>query len=245
MRMPRFLRPFVIRPYMVMGLGVMIGIYFCAWDLAFPTRAIVAWDCGVATFLGLTFSLMARRASTATLARRAEEADEGRWTILWVSIAAAALTITALVAELSAAKGAAPDQKAVRVALTAVTVGLSWTFVHVVFALHYAHEFYGRPDEHAALQDGVFEVGERTAPGDAKSTRSVRRDGLTFPGEDKTPDFQDFLHFALVIGVANQTADIQITSKAIRRVVTLHGTIAFLFNTVILALAINAAAGLL
>jgi len=47
-----------------------------------------------------------------------------------------------------------------------------------------------------------------------------------------------------VIGVANQTADIQICTKPIRRVVTLHGVLAFVFNTVILALTINLAAGL-
>ncbi|MBI3437612.1 MAG: DUF1345 domain-containing protein, partial [Proteobacteria bacterium] len=47
------------------------------------------------------------------------------------------------------------------------------------------------------------------------------------------------------IGVANQTADVQITSKPIRRIVTVHGIAAFVFNTVILALAINFAASMI
>jgi uncharacterized membrane protein len=47
-----------------------------------------------------------------------------------------------------------------------------------------------------------------------------------------------------VIAVAAQTADVQIESRAIRRVVTVHGLVAFLFNTGIVALGVNLAASL-
>ena len=43
-----------------------------------------------------------------------------------------------------------------------------------------------------------------------------------------------------MIGAAAQTADIVITSKPIRRIALLHGTMTFVFNTVLLALTINA-----
>ena len=52
------------------------------------------------------------------------------------------------------------------------------------------------------------------------------------------------MHFAVVIGVASQTADIAFQSKALRRIGTVHGVIAFTFNTVVLALTINLVAGL-
>ena len=42
-----------------------------------------------------------------------------------------------------------------------------------------------------------------------------------------------------------QVSDVQITSREIRRLVLLHGLLAFAFNTVILGLAINTAANLL
>jgi uncharacterized membrane protein len=100
-------------------------------------------------------------------------------------------------------------------------IALSWLFVHVIFTLHYAHEFYAPKDK---------------GKGD--------RQGLIFPGEDDA-DYWDFLHFALIIGVANQTADIQISSQKLRRIATLHSLVAFLFNTVILALAVNMAVSLL
>ena len=69
-------------------------------------------------------------------------------------------------------------------------------------------------------------------------------EGLLFPGDEKDPGYWDFVHFAFVIGVANQTADVQIASTSVRRLVTWHGIVAFVFNTVILALSINATASL-
>ncbi|MGH6951969.1 MAG: DUF1345 domain-containing protein, partial [Vitreimonas sp.] len=109
--------------------------------------------------------------------------------------------------------------KDLHVAFVFVTVALSWLFVHTSFAKHYAHEYFGPSGEGAI------------------------RKGLLFPDDD-APDFGDFFHFSMVIGVANQTADIQIAAKPIRHIVTLHGVVAFLFNTVILALTINLAGGL-
>ena len=70
------------------------------------------------------------------------------------------------------------------------------------------------------------------------------RRGLIFPGESEA-DYWDFLHFSLIIGVASQTADIQISSRKLRRIATVHSLIAFVFNTVILALAVNMAVSLL
>ena len=100
------------------------------------------------------------------------------------------------------------------------TVALSWTFIHLMFALHYAHAFYQRDHE----------------GGD--------RGGLMFPGETQ-PDYWDFLHFALIIGVACQTADVQISDRGVRRLSSVHSLTAFVFNTVIVALAVNLAVGAL
>jgi uncharacterized membrane protein len=104
--------------------------------------------------------------------------------------------------------------------LALVTVALSWLFVHVIFAFHYAHVFY--------------------SPGEKGD-----RGGLLFPGDDPEPDYWDFLHFSLIIGVASQTADVQITDRGIRRTSTVHSLTAFVFNTVVVALTVNMAVGLL
>jgi hypothetical protein len=101
------------------------------------------------------------------------------------------------------------------------TVGLSWLYVHIIFALHYAHGFYAPRD------DGKGDQG-----------------GLIFPGEEDA-DYWDFLHFALIIGVACQTADVQISDRGVRRLSSVHSLTAFVFNTVIVALAVNLAVGAL
>ena len=100
--------------------------------------------------------------------------------------------------------------------LAVATVVASWVFVQVVFTVHDAHVYSG---------DG-------TAGG-----------GLDFNG-DAAPDFSDFLYFTITVGATSQTSDTDVTSKRMRRVVTAQGAYAFLFNTSILALAVNMAAGL-
>jgi uncharacterized membrane protein len=135
---------------------------------------------------------------------------------LALTLFAAVASVGALVAELSAAKG---HGGIARAGLAAGTVILSWLFVQVVFAMHYAHLYYlSQGDSH--------------------------RGGLDFGYGDEEPDYWDFAHFAIVIGATSQTADIVFKSRAMRRVGTVHSVVAFGFNTAILATMINLAAGL-
>jgi uncharacterized membrane protein len=96
---------------------------------------------------------------------------------------------------------------------------VSWAFVHTIFALHYAHEYYGERGDNA--------IG-----------------GLTFPGR-QAPDYWDFLYFSLVIAMTSQVSDVVITSKVIRRIVTVHGALAFFFNVAVFALTVNIVSNLI
>lgn len=98
-------------------------------------------------------------------------------------------------------------------ALLVSTLMASWTFTNLILAFHYARLYYS-------------------------SGEGRDHEGLDFPG-DCTPDFSDFVNFAFVIGMTCQTADIAITSTAMRRVSTFHGLFAFAFNLGILALTVN------
>jgi uncharacterized membrane protein len=98
------------------------------------------------------------------------------------------------------------------------TILLSWSFIQVMFAFHYAHEFYA---EHRG------EAG-----------------GLGFPGE-QPPDYWDFLYFAFVIGMTSQVSDVTVRSNLMRRTVMAHGLLSFIFNVTFLALAVNLAASAL
>ena len=99
------------------------------------------------------------------------------------------------------------------------TIVLSWTFLHWIFALHYAREFYGASAEkHAG--------------------------GLLFPGKED-PDYWNFLYYSLVVAMTAQVSDVQVTSKTIRRLTTVHGVTSFFFNVAVLALTVNIVSSLM
>ena len=102
--------------------------------------------------------------------------------------------------------------------LAAITLVSSWLITQTLFALHYAHDFYA-------------------------SRARGQPDGLLFPGTTE-PEYGDFMYFACIIGTSAQTADVSITSTPMRRVGLVHCVLAFFFNTTVLALTINIAAGL-
>jgi uncharacterized membrane protein len=105
--------------------------------------------------------------------------------------------------------------KGLLIALAVAVVACSWLAVHFVFAVRYGDLFYGDP------------VG-----------------GITF-NEDDRPNYRDFAYFALTIGMTYQVSDTNITDRTIRRQVTRHALLSYLFGTVIIALAINTVASLL
>ena len=223
--LPKMLGPLATRPHLcgALALGVLVGAGLMLFpnDLRWSTKAIFAWDAAWGVFVITMLRDMAR-SDIARIQARAATQDEGQGFILTLAVVAAAASIAAVAGELSLAKADQGLVKSCRVALAFLTVAGSWFFVQLVFALHYAHQYYAPDDD---------------------PTTDVPRGGLGFPGKAK-PDYWDFVHFSVVIGVASQTADITFISKPLRRIGTLHSVIAFTFNTVVLALTINLLASL-
>jgi uncharacterized membrane protein len=204
-------------------IGVTVGIVaFAALPgaMRLPVRLGAAWVIGVVLFLALTALVMAD-AGPQRIRRRARLLGPSRRVILVIIIAAAGISLVALGVALQKAPGESTAAMALRLILAGLAVTASWAVMHTTYALHYAHHYYG---------DGP-------APGGDDD-----RGGLAFPGRE-TPDYWDFLYFALVIGMTCQVSDVQITSRAMRRVTLLHSVLSFFFNTVILALAVNLVAG--
>jgi uncharacterized membrane protein len=211
------------RLFVSTACGIALGFLF-PHDWRLITRLLLAWNAGTWLYFILS-GLLVANASHETVRIRAEAQDEGRLTILILSILAGAAAIGAIVAQLGIAKNMAGFEKGLHLGLAAATVVSAWAFIHLIFALHYAHDFYA----------------PRGAPG---SGAGVGAGGLDFPGTDQ-PDYWDFLYFSYVIGVAAQTADVSITSAAMRRTSLVHCVLAFFFNSAVLALMINLAAGLI
>ena len=199
--------------------GLLIALFLPDW-LAHQqvTRLLLGWNAGATLYLLLAAVMMAR-SSQNTIRYRARLQDEGQRLILTLVIIAAVACLVAIVAQLAVVKDIKGGLRYAHIGLAGFTIASSWAFTHVMFALHYAHDYY------AAHSNG-------------------RPVGLDFPGETD-PDYGDFVYLAMVIGTSGQTADVSFTSRAMRRVGLVHCVLAFAFNTTVLALTINIAASLI
>jgi uncharacterized membrane protein len=210
---------FIARPKLIYAfvIGfVAMGAVKLLSSLGWTTSAIIGWDVMCLSFFVLAWSILAGSQDPKTIRAKAATQDQGQVVILVLAIIAGAATIVAVAFELSIAKDAHGWAKALRALLAFGTVACSWTFVQLVFAFHYAHEYYGP----------------------TATKRNAAGCGLDFPGGEP-PDYWDFVHFSIVIGAACQTADVAFTDKALRRIGGVHGVFAFVFNTGVLALTIN------
>jgi uncharacterized membrane protein len=195
------------------ALGIVVTAALAvstAWRPA--TRLLVGWDVGVLLYLVLVFEMMLG-AEASEIRQRAAEQDESRFAILVLTVAAGLASLVAILAQLTSAQG---GRQPAQLTLAAVTILLSWAFIHTMFALHYAHEFYGENEGPAG--------------------------GMAFPGGEEEPDYWDFVYFSFVVGMTSQVSDVGVTSKQIRRTVAAHGIVSFVFNAALLALTVNIAA---
>ena len=224
------MKPFAwLRLHWPLILLLLIALSSLMWPTGegWLSRLALGWDVGVGLFLVESVLKVTRARTTDDIRMRAAALDEAGVAFLPLALVAAVASIAVVVGE--AVRVAGDNEPAGGAAVLAlVTVALSWTFVHVIFAFHYAHAFYA----------------PAASAGSRGRAKAPDRGGLIFPGGE-APDYWDFVHFSLIIGVAQQTADIQISDRALRRTSTVHSVTAFLFNTVIVALTVNMAVGLL
>lgn len=216
MTSPTLLRIIRGRPRLFAGLLCGVIAYpFLPHTLPLPTRIVLGWDIFVAVFLVLAASHFTQ-ADQQDIAADAARQEEGEWTLFALTIIGAIMSFTAIVIFSGLAKLKAHHTE--YVGLVGLTLAASWLMTQVTFAYRYAHEFY------ATCPTGLA-------------------GGLKFPGEDH-PDYLDFIYFSFVLGMTFQVSDVNITGRKMRRLATLQGLIGYMFNTVVLALTINIAAGI-
>jgi uncharacterized membrane protein len=202
-------------------IAIVVGIvsYFVVRTFAStPACVIATWDSFAITLLVLIW-IAILSSGIDHIRYRARTQDLSRLVIFVFTVGAACSSIFAVIFLLSAAKNS--SHIGLHAALSVLAVLSSWTLVHTMFAMRYAHSYYGEGD--SADQH----VG-----------------GLEFPSDDK-PDYLDFAYFSFVVGMTCQVSDVQITSKSLRTLALIHGILSFCFNTIILALTINTVSGLL
>ena len=220
-KLPKLFRIILSRPRLFSSIlaGILIAIFLPKSLALHPvTRAIIGWNAGAWLYLIASIRMMFWTTHE-KIRTRAIAQDDGRYVILGMVIFAAIVTIGAIVAELSVVKDMHGMLRSAHITLAVLTILSSWTFTQVMFALHYAHDFY-------------------------VTKTQTDSGGLEFPGTPM-PEYSDFLYFSCVIGTSGQTADVSFTNRKMRRTGLVHCVLSFFFNTTLVALTINIASGLI
>ena len=171
-----------------------------------PLGIMAGFDVAALAFLLLCVSLLGTR-EAAVIREHAIQNDANRHLLLGLTGIVMAVLLIAIAAE-SVGHNPEPFTKTLIIG----TLALAWLFSNTIYALHYAHLAYMKPEAGCT--------------------------GLEFPGTH-VPVYWDFVYFAFTCGMAFATSDVEVTNQQVRRVVTFHCLAAFAFNIGVLAFTIN------
>jgi uncharacterized membrane protein len=127
------------RPFTVAAViaGLTIGI--AARQVVPLHNALLLGWCGFVLCYAVPTWIRMRRATPAQIKRRAELVDEGEGAVLVASLASALASLGAVGWSIAAHRGAGTSMG---IGLPLATIFLSWSFVHLLFTVRYAHEYW-------------------------------------------------------------------------------------------------------
>jgi len=184
--------------------------YLAAKLLKDPLPFAAAGDLFFISYLCLSTAFLLRLTHE-DLDQRASEEDEGIAIVVLIALAGIAFNAFDIFTALNQAH---PGGLALFSALIGAPLG--WATLHMIYAHHYANLHYFDPEE------GVSGVP-----------------ALKFPATER-PGPSDFVYFSFVVGMTAQVSDVLIQSSPMRRAVLFHSIVSFFYNTVLIAMAVNA-----
>ena len=203
------------RAALSLSAGLLIGSAIATLARSVPFAIVGGWAISEATFLAITWSSVVGCSADET-AQAATAQDDTRAEAGALLVASSLMSLCGVVFGLGKATTLTGWREVALTTLSIAVVALSWTVVHTVFMLRYAHEFYS----------------------------DAGAGGIDF-GDEESPDYLDFAYLASTVGMTFQASDTQIKSRAIRRTVLRQALLSFVFGTVIVAVTINVVAGLI
>jgi uncharacterized membrane protein len=199
-------------PRFYLALGCGIASWIASYSVPLHVRIAIAGDAFYSVYLALVV-IYVLRVPTAEFRDWLDDRDDGLFIVMIMTLAAVAISLYSIFSLLNAGHKAG----GVYLALSLASAPLGWFVLHTVFSLHYAHVYY---------------LARATAEPD--KTKGC----LLFPGTDE-PGPWDFLYYSFVVGMTAQVSDVQVASTDMRKLTLLHGIVSFVFNTVLIALAVN------
>ncbi|HKU54630.1 MAG TPA: DUF1345 domain-containing protein [Rhizomicrobium sp.] len=188
-----------------------VAVALGARILGFDAPLLAGGDIFYLVFLALCLAMIAGR-NASDLKKRAQSEDEGIAIVLVITVATMAFFCDAVFTALNRKHGI----EVAPLVLAGIGVPLGWAVLHTVMAFHYANVHYFEDPECAADDTD-----------------------LDFPGRGD-PGPWDFLYYSFVVGMTAQVSDVQVRTTVMRRLTLLHGVVSFFFNTVFIAMVVNA-----
>jgi uncharacterized membrane protein len=198
------------------GAGVLAALLVPA-RLGLVSRLLAGWDVAALVLATFAWAIILASGVQETQGHAATQ-DPGRRAVGVLVIVTSAVSLLATAVILRQARSCPPAMRELFVALCILAVAGAWVLTHTAYALRYAHLYYRDDDE------GVG--------------------GLEFPCEH-APCYFDFAYFSFTVGMCFQVSDVTVSSPQIRRAVLGQAILAFIYNTTIMALALNLVFGLL
>ena len=193
-------------------VGVVAGTvaaFFLPWQAAL----LVGWDTAAVSWMVAVWAETLHFDALET-SQHATREDPNRAVSDGLLLAASAASLIAIALVTVKAGRTHGVEKGVLLAVSIVSVFVSWTLVHTLFTLRYAALYYTGPDG-----------------------------GIDF-NEDVKPRYTDFAYVSFTIGMTFQVSDTNLTDSTVRRTALRHALLSYLFGAVILATIINLVAGL-
>lgn len=197
---------------LVYSLLPALVAFFSLSSFTIPARLIIGWNVFSFT-LTLFYWVLFLRTDEKRLPHIVATEDDGVRIIFPVVLLAVCISFLGVLL-LHQLQTGPPAHKLLQLLNSMLAIVGSWFLLHTIFATRYADLYF-------------------------KIKKQGNANALMFPAPEN-PDYVDFAYFSFVIGMTFQVSDIQINSRQIRRLVLLHSLISFAFNTVIVAITINA-----
>jgi uncharacterized membrane protein len=194
------------------ALGCGVAAFAAARLAGSDAAALLGGDVFCLVFLVLC-AIMVAHQTPADLKLRAKEEDEGIAIVVLIILGTILFFVVAAFEALNRKQGVETSL----LVLAGIGAPLGWFVFHTAMAFHYADiHYFDDPECDDDYRD------------------------LDFPGR-AAPGPWEFLYFSFVIGMTCQVSDVQVKTSVMRRNVLWHGVVSFFFNTVFIAMAVNAA----
>ena len=199
-----------------MAIAGLLAGFVAAWLAPWQLSTLIGWNVAAALYLVWVWTSAGRFDAEETQ-RFATREDDSRVSAQLLVLGACIVSLAGVGFDLlKASESGSGSGDIVLVTAALLTVVLSWSTVHTVFALRVAHEFYVPP---------IGGIDFKSGPG-------------------FLPDYVDFAYVAFGVGMTFQVADTDVTDHGIRRTVLQHSLLAYLFGAVIIAVVINIVAAI-